>query len=451
MAVVEKGTRTPLGGIGIVELEKPSVLRGSLRNLLDEQQTFEYAPSFLSGFYFDEIYHARTAYEQLHRMEHYENTHPPLGKLLIASGIALFGMNSFGWRVPGTLVGAAMIPLMYLFGLKLFRQRFIAFCAAFLMMVDFMHFTHSRIAVIDVYGAFFVILMYYFMYDYYVSNAHETGLRRSLVPLFLSGLCFGLGAAAKWISLYAGAGLALLLLLQKVREFRDYRRVEGGAEGYFRQYLLPTLGWCLLFFVVVPAMIYGLSYIPFLLVKDPPHGLLDILRNQRDMFNYHSQLKATHPFSSPWWSWPLDKYPIWLYTGSDLPPGQASSIVSFGNPVIWWTGIPAVLAAAAIAVKRRDSRMAVVFTGLACQYLPWAIIPRMSFIYHFFSVAPFMILSQVYVIRAAMEKWPRTRYAAYTYLVLAALLFVIFYPVLSGAHVPATYVERLRWFKTWIF
>ena len=43
--------------------------------------------------YFDEIYHGRTGYEQLHKMPVYETTHPPLGKDLIMVGIALFGMT----------------------------------------------------------------------------------------------------------------------------------------------------------------------------------------------------------------------------------------------------------------------------------------------------------------------------------------------------------------------
>ncbi|MBT1072178.1 phospholipid carrier-dependent glycosyltransferase [Pelotalea chapellei] len=446
MAIVEKGKRVPYTP---VRLQAGSSLSDP-KKLFDEQDTFEYAPSFKSSFYFDEIYHARTAYEQLQRMDQYENTHPPLGKLFIAAGIALFGMNSFGWRIAGTLFGAAMVPAMYLFGKKLFGSRFFAFCAAFLMMVDFMHFTQTRIAVIDVYGTFFIILMFYFMHDFYNGDSDLLDPVRSLRPLFLSGLCFGLGAACKWISLYAGAGLAFLVLLKMYYHYRENATGQSKAE-YLRLNLLPLICFCLLFFVVIPSVVYLLSYIPFLLIKGQNHGLIDILKNQRDMFVYHSQLKATHPFSSPWWSWPLDLRPIWLYTGSDLPAGQVSSIASFGNPAIWWAGIPAVLAAVIMAGVKRDRRMAVVFTGLACQYLPWATIPRVAFIYHFFSVVPFMILSLVYVMKATMERWPQARHAAYAYLCLAGGLFILFYPVLSGLQLAEGYFKSLRWLKSWTF
>ena len=74
------------------------------------------------GMYFDELYHGRTAYEHLHGIAPYENSHPPLGKIFIMLGIAIFGMNAFGWRIIGTLFGIAMVPIMYAFGKKLFRR-----------------------------------------------------------------------------------------------------------------------------------------------------------------------------------------------------------------------------------------------------------------------------------------------------------------------------------------
>lgn len=43
------------------------------------------APSYYNGTYFDEIYHARTAYEMREGMSIYEWTHPPLGKYLCPS------------------------------------------------------------------------------------------------------------------------------------------------------------------------------------------------------------------------------------------------------------------------------------------------------------------------------------------------------------------------------
>ena len=56
------------------------------------------------------------------------------------------------------------------------------------MMFDFMHFTQTRLATIDSYTIFFVMLMFYFMLDYYDSKSYERGFLKSLIPLFLSGI-----------------------------------------------------------------------------------------------------------------------------------------------------------------------------------------------------------------------------------------------------------------------
>jgi hypothetical protein len=49
------------------------------------------------------------------------------------------------------------------------------------------------------------------MYQYITMNFFVDGLKKTLKPLALSGLFFGIGAACKWTSIYAGAGLAVLL------------------------------------------------------------------------------------------------------------------------------------------------------------------------------------------------------------------------------------------------
>lgn len=64
--------------------------------LFDEQELFIREPTYYDETMFDEVYHGRTAYEFLHGLSIYENTHPPLGKSIISIGIALFGMNPFG-------------------------------------------------------------------------------------------------------------------------------------------------------------------------------------------------------------------------------------------------------------------------------------------------------------------------------------------------------------------
>ena len=64
------------------------------------------------------------------------------------------------------LFGVLMVPLMYLLGKQLFKRSSLAFLGAFLLAVDCMHFTQSRLATVDVFAVFFIMLMYLFMFRY---------------------------------------------------------------------------------------------------------------------------------------------------------------------------------------------------------------------------------------------------------------------------------------------
>ena len=74
-------------------------------HIIDEQEKIAPYYSYQNSSYFDEIYHARTAYEHIQNIYPYEVSHPPLGKVLMGVGIRIFGMVPFGWRFMGTLAG----------------------------------------------------------------------------------------------------------------------------------------------------------------------------------------------------------------------------------------------------------------------------------------------------------------------------------------------------------
>ena len=133
--------------------------------LFDEQSEVPDTISQLNSMYFDEIYHGRTGYEMLHRMTAYETTHPPLGKDFIMLGIAIFGMTAFGWRCAGTLFGVMLVPLMWCFARRLTHKRWAGAMAGALIAAGFMRFSQSRIATIDIYGTFFILLGAYFWND----------------------------------------------------------------------------------------------------------------------------------------------------------------------------------------------------------------------------------------------------------------------------------------------
>jgi dolichyl-phosphate-mannose--protein O-mannosyl transferase len=415
----------------------------------DEPGTVPERVSYRNSMYFDEIYHGRTAYENLHRMEPYETTHPPLGKILISTGVALFGMNPFGWRIIGVLFGIAIVPLLYLFGKRLFRETRYAALASFLIAFDFMLFTQSRIATIDTFAVFFILLAYERMHRYYEMSFFRDKLLKTLTPLAISGLAFGFATATKWIGLYAGAGLAFLFFLSLWNRYKEHR--ENRKLPFAIIALWTTLS-CSLFFIIVPLIIYVASYIPFMLVPGPGHGWKGVFTYQKFMFDYHSKLSATHPFSSTWWEWPFIRKPIWYYGGTELAQGKMASIVAMGNPAIWWVGTIAAIATFRLAWKKRDNSMTVVLVGIAATYLPWVLVSRLTFIYHFFACVPFLVLCIVYWIRKIEER--KLIYRKWTHLYAGAvlLLFLLFYPILSGTEIYVSYADGvLKWFHGWVF
>ena len=247
--------------------------------LFDEQDTVPAQSTWYNSAYFDEIYHARTALEHLEGVYPYEVSHPPLGKLIIGLGIRVFGMTPFGWRFMGTLFGVCMLPILYVFLKNLFGRTAVAACGTCLFAFDFMHLTQTRIATIDTYGVFFILLMYFFLYRYLTLPA-GTPFRRGALPLFLSGLFWGIGAASKWTVIYGAAGLAVLYFIGLHAKWRAWP--VGEQAPRFAPWLVKTLLLSALCFVAIPACIYCLSYLPYAQAKGVDLSFANTLAGARE-------------------------------------------------------------------------------------------------------------------------------------------------------------------------
>ena len=422
------------------------------RRLFDEQEKIPAEASFMNSTYFDEIYHARTAYEHIENVAPYEISHPPLGKLLLGVGIRLFGMVPFGWRFSGTLFGVLMLPVLYLFLKKMFGGTLVPACGTAILASDFMHFAQTRLATIDTYEVLFILLMYGFFWCYWCAD--RTSRRAWLPPLAMSGVCFGLGAASKWTGIYAGGGLAVLWLIDRIRRHLALR---GTAPGRAWRETRENIGWCLLFFVLVPAVIYYVSYWPYgtaqglggpgmLFSKDYLRIVLD---NQKYMLHYHSNVTATHPYSSVWWQWLLDVRPI-LYYQHIFPDGRESSIGAWLNPMLCWGGLAAMLTMAYLAAAKRDKTALFILVGYLAQLVPWLFVTRVVFEYHYFPSSVFLVLALGHLFRTTELRHPKPRPVILSFTIVSVVLFLAFYPALSGLPVPRWYdLKFLKWMGTW--
>ncbi|MEA5047669.1 MAG: glycosyltransferase family 39 protein [Eubacteriales bacterium] len=433
---------------------------GSQANLFDEQSAVDAIPSYYNGMYFDELYHGRTAYEHLNNLAPYENSHPPLGKLFIMLGVWAFGMTPFGWRVVGALFGIGMLPILYAFGKRIFKDSNYALVLTTLFAFDFMHFTQTRIATIDVYSVFFILLMYYYMYQYITMNFFVDGLRKTLKPLALSGLFFGLGAASKWTSIYAGGGLAILLLGSLIARYLEYVRISAQGDEKERAVVscywnntLKTVLWCVLFFLVLPFAIYFAAYTPYYIYESgqsSQYGLKDMFSTfwnyQNFMYNYHAHLKATHPYQSNWYSWPFTVKPMWYYFNGYTSATKISTLSASGNPAVWWVstvGSASLLWLRLSGKIKPDRALQVFFVGVLANYLPWVLVPRCTFIYHFFATVPFILMATVYALQKLEQRYRDASFLKWVWVGFALLFFVLLYPGISGLPVSPEWASFL--------
>jgi Dolichyl-phosphate-mannose--protein O-mannosyl transferase len=429
--------------------------------LFDEQEYSKKDYSYLEDAYFDEYLYAGTAYEFLHGLTVSEWTHPPLGKLIILAGIQIFGNHPFGWRIMGILFGIAMIPIFYLLARRLFKEIWIAIITTILFTFDFMHFTQTRVGTIDVFVVFFLLLMYYFMLCYMKMSFYDTNFKKTLVPLGCCGIFMGFAVACKWTGVFGGAGLAILFIWQMRRRYQEYcfakNNPGGKTKGIFHDeivnnfssYFWKTIIFCAVFFVVIPSIIYILSYIPF--AKCKHQGLLyTVWQNQKNMLNYHSRWVINHPYASRWYQWPVIAKPM-LYYVKNYGNGLSAGISAFGNPLVWWAGIPAFFYMEWLRERFHDNCAAFLEIGYLAQYIPWIFISRTTYIYHYFASVPFVTLMIGYAMYTLTKKDSKGKKLCYVYTGAAVILFILFYPVLSGHPVSNSYVSCcLQWFSSWV-
>lgn len=409
--------------------------------ILDEQDTVPEEISYLNSTYFDEIYFARTAYEHQHNLPAYEWTHPPLGKLIMAIPMLFMGMTTFAYRLMGNIAGILMIPTIYVFSKMMFKKTKYGVLAAIIMAADGMHFVQSRLGTADGFLVLFIMLEYLFMYKYIISE--DKSLRKRLMCLFWSGLFMGLAIAVKWSGVFAAIGLAIVFFLYTgIRVF--VKKKKWSKEDTL------TIISCFGFFVVIPIAIYLLSYIPYYIVENAYiKDAKTFIEWQQQMYNYHHNLVATHPYSSMWYTWPITKQSVLYWVGT-TNEGAITRIALLGNPAIWWFSIPCVVYTVLAAIKTRKFEYWFLIIPIISMMASYVGIDRIMFLYHYFPVLPFVMLTIVAFIKWVCDK-TKHDFLIYIFVVAIIIVFIQFYPIYSGFPTSAKYIKELQWLKTWIW
>ncbi len=395
--------------------------------VIDEQDKVVISPTYYDEFYFDEIYHVRNAKEVTDGQRMYASVHPLLGTNIIALFIKLFGFSPFVFRLPGVLFGIGIVVLIYLLSKLLFDKTIISSLAAILSACDFMHITTSRIATLEPFSVFFIMLMFYWMIKYYKEDNHK----KELKYLLICGISMGLAISTKWTACYSAVGLAIILFKKLLETKKN---------------VVSTILWCFVFFVFIPMIIYWLSYLPDKVWNDS-WSIKNVWEHNITMYEYHANLVSSHPYSSKWYQWLLDIRPIWYYSNIN-DSGISNTIACFSNPLLTWAGLPAIIYC---LFKIKDKTSFIIAIAYLSALLPWTPISRTTFAYHFYPTSIFTILALCFCANKLVEKREKNKELIYIFMILYALMFVIYLPIITGFGTTKDYIKALELFPTWYF
>ena len=394
---------------------------------------FIYHIQFPRGHCFDEFHYIPAAKQWLLGGEVMNLEHPPLGKYLIALGIALWGDIPLGWRFMSSIFGSLTLVGMWAWARALLNSEKGALWVAGITVTNQLLYVQSRIGMLDTFMFAFLVWGLAAFTSIWMRNMDRTSVRRRLAFL---GVMLGLAIASKWFAIVAWLGVVGLVAL--------------GPKKLWQQVGLPYLVWTL---ILLPAFTYFFTYLPYFGAKGPIHSLGDWFRFQHQMYAAQLRVATQHPYMSQWSDWPLLNRPIWYaFDKEGIHDEGVRGVLLLGNPLIMISGLIAVAACLWdwIEARRQDSFLVVFFWTLF--YGSWLIIPRKIAFYYYYYPAGMVLglaLGRIFFPSEDPERNDIQMLRA-LFLLGSLALFIYFYPLLSALLIPTESFRKWMWFSTWI-
>ena len=410
--------------------------------------------------------------------------HPPLGKWMIALGEKAFGVTPFGWRFSAAVAGTLSCVFLAMTAQVLWRKPLWTFVAGLLLATEHLNFVLSRLSLLDIFLAFWVVLGFLFLaldhrwIERDQPEPPEPDADGQVPPppkppspvwrpwRYTAGAAFGAAISTKWAGAYA---LVAAVIISYAWE--TTRRRKSDRLPLLRAFLIETFPM-LLAFLVVPIAVYMVTYLPWF--NHFGWSLGAWWDNQRGIFRFHwnlhwyrldqttSTYTPTHPYLSRAWSWLAVWRPVLIFSRYD--GDRVRWITATGNIAIFWGSAFTLPFAAWMWRRARDWTAGFVLVGFLVQYLPWFFISRPQFFFYMAPMTPMLVLAATYAVRELSEARlvlraedgstvastrPAYRPIAIGFVVLSVFMFAWFYPVLSGMDISKTWWRAIVWFRGW--
>jgi dolichyl-phosphate-mannose-protein mannosyltransferase len=417
---------------------------------------------------------------------------PEMGKLLIAAGEWMFGLNSFGWRFSSALFGSLAILLICRIARRMTRSTLLGCVAGLLMALDGLEFVLSRTGILDIFLMFFVLAAFgCILIDRDVSRAQlaERVARREggqLGPKFgirkwrvAAGIFLGLAVATKWNAAWYIIGFAALITAWDVGA-RRAAGLKSFVRGGFRE-----TRWLPVSFLAIPLAVYIASWSGWFATSTgyyrdyaQANGVhTPVISALYSLWEYHLQaigfgvgLKTPHPYQSQPWDWLLVTRPVAFYyecyTGPVASPAHycpsgykgaewSQEVLALGTPAIWWGSMLALLFCLGWWLLHRDWRAGAVLLGVLAGWGPWfPLVSRTKFYYYALEFEPFLILAIVLCLGLILGPATASALRRSTgalivgaYVLCVLLMFWYFYAILAGGVIPYHDWYNHMWYR----
>jgi dolichyl-phosphate-mannose-protein mannosyltransferase len=310
--------------------------------------------------------------------------HPPLGKLLIAGSMKLFGNDALGWRLPSLVAGVAAIVLVYLIVREAARDDWLATIAATAFAFDNLVIVHGRIATLDMpYVALLLLGVWLWLRG----------------RPFLAGAACGLATLVKLPALYGAAALVLLAL--GAVAYERWRR-RTWSRSHVRALVLLLVSFLGVWLLGLWAL--DVVFTPY----DSPFAHL------RYMWNYGFALShgggPVNSESNPW-QWLANRVQIpYFKVDQNISSGghvtQTRPLIDFEgamNPVVIGVAPLAFAYSAWRAWRFRDTLSVWVVAWVAATYLSYyplvLISHRTAYLYYFLPTLPAVAVAIAQLLR----------------------------------------------------